>query len=64
MRGSDHIEVFRVEEAGHGDIITDEFMNWRIKLELSKTKPPDQGEPKSEPEPEPEPAPGAGAAEA
>lgn len=28
------IEVFKVEEVGHGNIITDEFMNWRIKLSL------------------------------
>ncbi len=28
------IEVFRVEETGHGDILTDEFKNWRIKLAL------------------------------
>lgn len=30
------IEVFQVEEVGHGSIITDEFMNWRIKLSLSQ----------------------------
>jgi RAT1-interacting protein len=30
------IEVFKVEEAGHGDILSDEFINWRIKLALSK----------------------------
>ncbi|TVY52089.1 Decapping nuclease RAI1 [Lachnellula cervina] len=29
---SSAIEVFRVEEAGHGDIIPDDFLNWRIKL--------------------------------
>ncbi|KIM94872.1 hypothetical protein OIDMADRAFT_106473 [Oidiodendron maius Zn] len=29
------IEVFRVEEAGHGDVLSDEFINWRIKLALS-----------------------------
>ncbi|KAK4457849.1 protein rai1 [Cladorrhinum samala] len=28
------IEVWRVEETGHGDILTEEFMNWRIKLEM------------------------------
>ncbi|ORY71622.1 RAI1 like PD-XK nuclease-domain-containing protein [Pseudomassariella vexata] len=33
---SQTIEVFRVEEAGHGRIITDEFINWRIKLSLKK----------------------------
>ena len=31
---SQYIEVFKVEEVGHGNIITDEFMNWRIKLSL------------------------------
>jgi RAT1-interacting protein len=29
------IEVFRVEDTGHGDILSDEFINWRIKLALS-----------------------------
>ncbi|TVY48011.1 Decapping nuclease [Lachnellula occidentalis] len=29
---SSAIEVFRIEEAGHGDIIPDDFLNWRIKL--------------------------------
>jgi RAT1-interacting protein len=33
--GEPKIEVFRVEEAGHGDILTDEFINWRIKLSLA-----------------------------
>jgi RAT1-interacting protein len=28
------IEVFQIEEAGHGEILTDEFINWRIKLAL------------------------------
>ncbi|UNI18908.1 decapping endonuclease targeting mRNA [Purpureocillium takamizusanense] len=28
------IEVFRVEETGHGNILTEEFKNWRIKLAL------------------------------
>lgn len=28
------IEVFKVEETGHGDIISDEFKNWRIKLNI------------------------------
>ena len=37
---SAEIEVYRVEEVGHGNIITDEFMNWRIKLELRQTQPP------------------------
>ncbi|KAK6952237.1 decapping endonuclease targeting mRNA [Daldinia eschscholtzii] len=29
------IEVFKVEEVGHGRILTDEFINWRIKLSLN-----------------------------
>ncbi|KAI0969801.1 RAI1 like PD-XK nuclease-domain-containing protein [Xylaria arbuscula] len=33
--GSSTIEVFRVEEAGHGNILTEIFINWRIKLSLS-----------------------------
>lgn len=52
-RGADFIEVFRIEEAGHGNIITDEFMNWRIKLDLSKSKPPDPRSPAAQ-EPTPE----------
>ncbi|KAL7625401.1 decapping endonuclease targeting mRNA [Parahypoxylon ruwenzoriense] len=32
---SDAIEVFKVEEVGHGRILTDEFINWRIKLSLN-----------------------------
>ncbi|KAF2965266.1 hypothetical protein GQX73_g8305 [Xylaria multiplex] len=32
--GSPTIEVFKVEEVGHGNILTDEFINWRIKLSL------------------------------
>ncbi|KAL2152519.1 hypothetical protein VTH82DRAFT_5703 [Thermothelomyces myriococcoides] len=35
---SNSIELFKVEEVGHGNIITDEFMNWRIKLSLCKMK--------------------------
>lgn len=35
--GSDSIDVFRVEEAGHGKILTDEFINWRIKLSLQSS---------------------------
>ncbi|KAK0652254.1 RAI1 like PD-XK nuclease-domain-containing protein [Cercophora newfieldiana] len=34
---SPHIEVFKVEEVGHGNIITDNFMNWRIKFSLSQS---------------------------
>ncbi|KAK8066371.1 RAI1 like PD-XK nuclease-domain-containing protein [Apiospora hydei] len=36
--GSKQIEVSRVEEAGHGKILTDDFINWRIKLSLTKTE--------------------------
>ena len=28
--------MFKVEEAGHGDILSDEFINWRIKLALNR----------------------------
>jgi RAT1-interacting protein len=28
------IELFKVEETGHGNILSDEFKNWRIKLAL------------------------------
>jgi len=35
--------VFQIEETGHGDILTDEFINWRIKLALSNTGPPVEG---------------------
>lgn len=31
---SSTIEIFRSEETGHGDILSDEFINWRIKLAL------------------------------
>lgn len=31
---SDAIELFKIEEVGHGRILTDEFINWRIKLGL------------------------------
>ncbi|CAJ2508006.1 Uu.00g091920.m01.CDS01 [Anthostomella pinea] len=34
---SQAIEVFRVEEVGHGRILTDEFINWRIKLGLKSS---------------------------
>ncbi|KAG0648582.1 Decapping nuclease RAI1 [Hyphodiscus hymeniophilus] len=29
------IEIFKLEETGHGDIVSDEFINWRIKLALN-----------------------------
>ncbi|EFW99933.1 dhp1-interacting protein [Grosmannia clavigera kw1407] len=35
--GAPRIEVFRVEETGHGRILPDDFLNWRIKLALSGT---------------------------
>jgi RAT1-interacting protein len=48
-RGANAIELFKGEEVGHGSIITDEFMNWRIKLSLMQTKlptvAPAEGEP-------------------
>lgn len=31
---SSAIEVSRIEETGHGDILSDEFLNWRIKLAM------------------------------
>lgn len=31
---SSTIEVFKFEETGHGDILPDEFINWRIKLSV------------------------------
>ncbi|KAK4148111.1 RAI1 like PD-XK nuclease-domain-containing protein [Dichotomopilus funicola] len=43
-----YIELFKVEEVGHGNLITDDFMNWRIKLSLSKDRPPDAQEPAAE----------------
>lgn len=42
---ANYIELFKVEEVGHGNLITDDFMNWRIKLSLSKDRPPDAQEP-------------------
>ncbi|KAI1352503.1 RAI1 like PD-XK nuclease-domain-containing protein [Xylaria sp. FL0043] len=35
--GSSSIEVFQVEEVGHGSILTEQFINWRIKHSLSST---------------------------
>jgi RAT1-interacting protein len=32
---SSTIEIFMVEETGHGDVLSDEFINWRIKLALN-----------------------------
>ncbi|GKT40704.1 decapping nuclease RAI1 [Colletotrichum spaethianum] len=50
--GEPNIEVFKIDEAGHGDVLTDEFINWRIKLSMKSTAP--ELEPEPEPEPEPE----------
>jgi RAT1-interacting protein len=36
---SSTIEVVKVEETGHGDILSDEFINWRIKLALNREQP-------------------------
>ncbi|PBP17596.1 RAI1-like protein [Diplocarpon rosae] len=36
---SSTIEVFRIEEAGHGDVLSDDFINWRIKLALTNPVP-------------------------
>ena len=33
------IEIFKVEETGHGSIVTDEFINWRIRLSLIQAQP-------------------------
>ncbi|KAE8446141.1 Protein rai1 [Mollisiaceae sp. DMI_Dod_QoI] len=32
---SSTIDIFRAEETGHGDILSDDFINWRIKLALN-----------------------------
>jgi hypothetical protein len=32
---SSGIDIFKIEETGHGDILSDEFINWRIKLALN-----------------------------
>ncbi|TIC99619.1 Decapping nuclease RAI1 [Colletotrichum higginsianum] len=45
--GEPTIEVFKIDEAGHGELLTDDFINWRIKLSMKSTA--------LEPEPEPEP---------
>ncbi|RQM06459.1 hypothetical protein DH86_00002281 [Scytalidium sp. 3C] len=33
--GSPEIEVYQIEEVGHGAILSDEFINWRIKLSMN-----------------------------
>ncbi|KAI0157808.1 RAI1 like PD-XK nuclease-domain-containing protein [Xylariaceae sp. FL1272] len=35
--GSSMIEVFQVEEVGHGNVLTEDFINWRIKLSLGSS---------------------------
>jgi len=40
QKNTPFIEVFKVEDVGHGRIITDEFMDWRIKLSLSSQDQP------------------------
>jgi RAT1-interacting protein len=30
------IEVYKVQDTGHGDILSEEFKNWRIKLALKQ----------------------------
>ncbi|KAK7421770.1 decapping endonuclease targeting mRNA [Neonectria punicea] len=37
---SSTIDVFKVEETGHGNILSDEFKNWRIKLALGPSNEP------------------------
>lgn len=32
------IEVFKVEESGHGDILSSEFTDWRAKMENTEAK--------------------------
>ena len=36
------IEIFMVEETGHGDILSDEFINHRIKLAMKPEEPIEQ----------------------
>lgn len=32
------IEVFKVEESGHGDILSSEFTDWRSKMENTESR--------------------------
>ncbi|CZR59130.1 related to RAI1-nuclear protein that binds to and stabilizes the exoribonuclease Rat1p, require [Phialocephala subalpina] len=41
---SSTIDIFRVEETGHGEILSDEFIDWRIKLALN-SKQTDEAQP-------------------
>ncbi|EHA47524.1 decapping endonuclease targeting mRNA [Pyricularia oryzae] len=36
------IEMFKIEETGHGRVLTDDFINWRIKLSLGVEPQPGQ----------------------
>ena len=38
---SPEIEVFKVEEVGHGNIMLEEFLNWRITLSLNQARETD-----------------------
>lgn len=42
------IEVFKQEETGHGDILSDEFINWRTKLTTKKEEVKEEEVPKEE----------------
>lgn len=44
------IEAFKQEETGHGDILSDEFINWRTKLATKKEEVKEEGEKKEEPQ--------------
>jgi RAT1-interacting protein len=41
------IEVFKVEETGHGDILSNEFINWRIKIALHDQETGGNGAPET-----------------
>lgn len=58
-QGAAEIEVFQVEEVGHGEIVSDEFMNHRIKLEEMRAREEGTGEEAVEPEAQPAAATGA-----
>ncbi|ERS95729.1 hypothetical protein HMPREF1624_07804 [Sporothrix schenckii ATCC 58251] len=51
--GSPEIEVFQVEETGHGNILPDSFLNWRIKLALGADTTSGATEDRSAPDPGP-----------
>ncbi|KAL1905702.1 decapping endonuclease targeting mRNA [Sporothrix stenoceras] len=56
--GSPEIEVFQVEETGHGNILPDSFLNWRIKLALGADTTSGAAEDRSAPG-EADPGPGS-----